>query len=257
MPTSPDRNRIARAFRGSLTTYDQHAVVQLAMARDLVAELRRHHTGHWPRALELGAGTGLLTRELVSAFTFGRYVVNDLVPEFAARAYALLKHRHVARRDCLPGDVEALTGYPRDLSLVVSGATFQWLRDLRTFLHRMLARLAPGGLMAFTTFGPENCSEVGTLTDVRLAYPALDEIRAHLEGRAEVLDAREWREPLCFGDARAVLRHLKQTGVNGAGVYRWTPRALRAFCREYQARFPWQDGVRLTYHPMLVVARRI
>jgi hypothetical protein len=139
---------------------------------------------------------------------------------------------------------------------VVSGATFQWLRSPAAFFERVMSGLAPGGLLAFTTFGPRNLTEFRDLTGVGLSYPSLEALRRYLSPHGQVLQAEGWEERLWFETPRAVLRHLQQTGVNGAGEYRWTPQRLRAFYQTYATRFGGATGIPLTYHPMLVLVRR-
>jgi len=252
-----DTDRVARAFSRNRATYDRHAIVQRAMARDLTQRLRDHCPARLERVLELGCGTGLITRELADAFDLGAYVVNDLVPEFARDGAAYLVGRGVCPVSCLHGDIARIEDYPGAQSLIVSGATFQWLREIEPVIARLLDALERGGVLAFTTFGPDNCAEIRALTGLGLPYPTLPELRASLKERAEILVARESRQTLYFDSALEVLRHLRYTGVNGVADWRWSPRELREFCANYEAVNRCEKGVALTYHPVLVVARKV
>lgn len=251
-----DKTRVARAFRRSHDTYDTHATVQRQMADDLVGAIARHAPDRLGHVLELGCGTGLVTRALVGTRPIAHYTVNDLVHDLATGAAKSLESPEVSGHTVLSGDIERLEAIPDTLSLIVSGATFQWLREPAQFLPRMINQLEPGGLLAFTTFGPENLAEFRDLTGVGLHYPGLETLRHYVSPGADVLVAEEWHTRLFFDHPRDVLRHLQRTGVNGAGQYRWSPRELRAFCADYERRHGRDGKVPVTYHPILVVARR-
>jgi len=256
MPSTLDKTRVLRAFSRNYATYEAEATVQHAMARRLVDALRPHVSHHLDRALEVGCGTGLVSRLLCDQCSVNEYFVNDLVPTHCTAVVEMLSAQGVPSAHALPGDIESLATLPTDCALVISGATLQWVQNPGAVVGRLLDALRPGGLLAFTSFGPENCREVRALSGIGLSYPPLDALRAMIALRATVLVAEEWEQALHFESARQVLRHLKQTGVNGIERHRWTPSALREFCRRYEAAYSAPQGIPLTYHPILMVARR-
>ena len=54
-----------------------------------------------------------------------------------------------------------------------------------------------------------------------------------------------------------VLRHLRDTGVNGRAKRPWSRRDLDAFCQNYDQRFGRSGRVPLTYQPVWLIARKI
>ncbi|MCF6284683.1 MAG: malonyl-ACP O-methyltransferase BioC [Candidatus Hydrogenedentes bacterium] len=256
MEITLENTRIAHAFRKSLNTYDQAATVQHRMARDLVDELKKHGPRQFDRVLELGCGTGQLTRMMLSAFFIEHYAANDLVPECETGIDAIFARYPKTKGSFLAGDAETFYDYPDALSLLVSGATFQWLDDLNGFLARITPYLAPEGILAFSTFGPDNCKEIRTLTGLGLDYPTLDKLKGYLKKDYHILAVRESHETCFFDTPMAVLRHLKATGVNGIAAHRWTPKGLAQFCENYTMAYQQGAGVPLTYHPVLIVARK-
>lgn len=254
MPAIIDKHRVARAFLKNHDTYDAHAIVQHTMAEDLIASLRAKGPRAFGRVLELGCGTGLLTRKLLAHFRTGTLYLNDLSPELTRDTAAMAAMMGACRVTPCPGDMEALDPLPGQLDLVLSGAAFQWLHDCAAFLKRAGAALTPGGLLAFTTFGPDNCREVRAVTGHGLDYPTLHRLRRFLEPDFQVLVARQSLATLHFDTPLAVLRHLRQTGVNSLATACWTPRDLHRFCDAY----PAEGGghVALTYHPIRMVARK-
>lgn len=251
----PDKELVRERFGRSLAGYDGAAVVQGGMARRLVAQIRSHGGENYDSALEIGCGTGLLSRELERRLRIREIVVNDLVEECWPRVLAALKREPGAALSSCPGDIERIDLPEAAFDLVASSAVFHWLEDPAALLERLGAALRAGGLLAFTTFGPENLREVFAVGGRGLSYRSLDEVAALVERRYRILQRWERLEVLRFSSPRRVLEHLRRTGANGLERAGWTRGVLRAFEGEYRERFGEGDEVSLTYHPMLFVAR--
>ncbi|MGN0856310.1 MAG: malonyl-ACP O-methyltransferase BioC [Candidatus Spyradenecus sp.] len=241
-------NRFARA----MATYEREATVQRHEAERLTELLGTHCHLLAPRILEIGCGTGMLSRLLMTRFAPRELVLNDLCPDME------ICFANVPRTTFLSGDARVLA-WPGPFDLIASASAVQWLGDLATFAHRSAAVLNPGGFIAISGFGPQTLRETAELTGSALSYPT----REHFEQTfAEVFEplATEHRlHTLTFPDAYAVLRHLKATGVTatGGGQGPWTRGRMEAFAAAYAQRFPAEDGgVRLTYETCLFVGRK-
>jgi malonyl-CoA O-methyltransferase len=251
-----DKTLVACRFARSLATYDGAAFVQREMAGQLVDRLlEAAGTDRFEDVLELGCGTGLLTEQMVSRCRVRRLVLNDLVDECEATA------RRVRERGCgvevefLPGDMEALA-VPGLYDLVISNAALQWAGDLAGMLERIAGWLRPGGIVAAAAFGPANFVEISQLTGLSLRYEGAAEWCEMLGRDYDLLHVGEEVRTLWFLSARDILRHLKQTGVNALDPRSWTPGEIRCFCRDYEEQFALDRRVPLTYHPLVVIARR-
>ncbi|NTV02328.1 MAG: malonyl-ACP O-methyltransferase BioC [Chlorobiaceae bacterium] len=257
MSALPDKQLVCRRFGRSLETYRQSAVVQRVMASRLVGLVGRSGApSHFDRVLEVGAGSAILTSELLASHSVGTYVANDLVPgsrEFVMQAF---DGRDVGEGLFLEGDIERLDPLPQGLDLVVSNATVQWLHDLGAFFERMASALLPGGLLAFSTFGAGNMREIAALEGVSLPYRTPGEIAALSGGSFETLCIEEEERRLEFVSPEAVLRHIRQTGVNGVAGCAWTRTRYQQFLHRYRTSFPFGGGVGLTYHPVYCCFRR-
>ncbi|NTU67785.1 MAG: malonyl-ACP O-methyltransferase BioC [Chlorobiaceae bacterium] len=257
MSALPDKQLVCSRFGRSLHTYRRSAVVQGGMATRLVRLVGQAGTpAHLGRVLEVGAGSGLLTSALLVNHSAGTYFANDLVAgsrEFVMQAF---EGRAVGKGLFLEGDIERLDPLPGRLDLVVSNATVQWLHDLGAFFARMASSLQPGGLLAFSTFGPGNMLEIAALEGVSLAYRTPAEIGA-LAGEAfETICIEEEERRLEFASPEAVLRHIRQTGVNGVAGRAWTRERYQQFLQRYRDSFSSEGGVGLTYHPVYCCFRR-
>jgi len=255
-PDTTGKALVAQRFARSAATYNDAAIVQRQMAQALVDMLTRATPPRqFERALELGCGTGLLTDLLISDFAIEHLSLNDLTAELVAVAQRCRTRQPKLYVNLLPGDMESIS-LPGDQDLVTSSAALQWTSCPERMLQRMLAALRPDGLLAIATFGPQNLRETRALTGNSLNYVSLERLIRQLAKHAAILSQWELVEQVRFESAREVLRHLKRTGANALHPTSWTPGAFRSFCADYESRFKLNGHVPLTYHPMLVVARR-
>lgn len=255
-PIGLSKTRVARQFARGKRTYEKAAIVQRETARRLTGMVRETASSYpLERVLELGCGTGLLTLLLVRQLPIRRLVLNDLMPELGGLTRQCRVLRPALRIEPRSGDMECLE-LPGDQDLVASNAVLQWATDPLAMLHKMLAAVAPGGFLAFATFGPENLREIRELTGRSLRYLSLDQIREELSPKSDVIDCCLQRRTIHFDSAFAVLQHLKRTGVNSLQDAPWSPRTVKTFCQSYEVRYREGETVPLTYEPLAVVARR-
>jgi len=248
-----DKKQVQLHFARAAATYDEQAVIQLRVAEQLLSLVETYSSRPPDSALEIGCCTGLLTRQIVSRFPGLELLhVNDLVENF---------RRHIGQID-IPGRIEFLAGdietlpLPRQYRLIISSSTFHWFHDLAGFFEKLHLHLHADGVLAFSMYGPGNLQEIRALTGGGLEYPSLNQLAEMLEPHFAVLTATEVQEVLFFQDPSAVLQHLRETGVNALTGTGWSKHRLQEFNRQYQKQFSGKNGIRLTYHPMYILARR-
>lgn len=252
-----DKELIRRRFERQLDSYSTNALVQGGMAERLARMVADRLTGREAgKVFEIGAGAGMLTGVLLSNVRVCSFYANDIASGSRAMVEEVASRHGVTLSGFLEGDAEQLATLPEGLDLVISGATVQWFEDLQGFIGRIADSIRPGGLLAFSTFGPENMKEIAELTSVGLSYHTLKEIMEMSGDAYDVLCAEEQRSILDFSDPREVLRHISRTGVNGIEQRTWTGSRLRSFSTAYHERFASPGGVQLTYHELYVVMRR-
>ena len=244
---------IVNRFAKAVTTYETQATVQ-RIAADLLAELLgRHLHTLAPRILEIGCGTGLLTRQVAARFAPSEMVLNDICPEME------VCFTNVPRTTFLPGDAQTLQ-WPGQFDVIVSSSAVQWFDDLRVFATRCAAVLPKDGILAVSGFGPKTLTEVRQLTGYGLDYPDFDGFFAAFSEAFEPLESEHRTCVLHFESGWDVLRHLKETGVTATGAGRtqlWTRRQLATFVTDYNRQFVGDGGkVTLTYEPFFFVGKR-
>jgi len=244
-------NRVQRSFSRSFGTYHDAACQQAWVAERLAqALIQCGAPREFEHAFELGCGTGHLTRALHKGSQFQNLTLNDLMAE--ARATA---QDHGA--GFVEGDACAVM-WPEGLDLVASASMIQWVPDPAVLVNRAADHLTPGGWLAISGYGPDQFRELAELGSASNApgLIGLDALGAAVSGAFDIIEIGETRHSLRFPTPRAVLRHLRETGVNGRARETWTKSTLARFSAAYTDKFATVEGVPLTYHPIWVIARR-
>jgi malonyl-CoA O-methyltransferase len=118
------------------------------------------------RVLDLGSGTGYAVDALQRRYRKARVVAVDFA--HAMLIQARRRGTWLRRPLCLCADAERLPLADGAVDLILSNATFQWCNDLGAAFSECLRVLSPGGLLMFTTFGPD------TLKELRAAWSSVD-----------------------------------------------------------------------------------
>lgn len=246
MPT--DNKHIKKQFEKSMKDYDKNATVQDLMASKMIFELVKI-SDNYENILELGCGTGLLTKRAVKHLHFKNYCANDLVEK--SKGYV---------QKVIP-DVTFLAGNAlkikpsKKMDLVISNAMFQWFDNLDKALEILKLSTAKGGLLAFTTFAPSNFKEITEITGLTLKYKSKDEIEQILIKQGfSVLYSEDFYEVMTFKTPLELLAHMKNTGVNSLSENTWTVKKVKEFCDKYAKKYP---KTTLTYSPIIIIARKI
>lgn len=244
-----DKELLRSRFQRAAGSYDSQALIQERTAGHLLDLLAQHGGSAPQRVLEIGSGSGLLTRRLLARCCgIEELTINDLAPALPACSIRLR---------LLPGDIETLP-LPGPFDLIISSSALHWLHDLKSLLKKLSTHLNPGGSLAFSLYGPDNLREIKALTGLGLRYSSLATVAAMLrDSGLAVLHSSEEAAVLHFASPQDVLRHLRQTGVNALSREPWSRTRLEHFCAEYRARFSASGGVALTYHPMYCIAKRL
>ncbi len=222
---------VIASFGRRAPTYLAHAGVQEELAGWLAEWLPRERKG---RALEIGAGPGVLTRRLLP--WKGTLLATD-----AARAMC------VAGRAALPGATWRTMAAERPAEgpwdWIFSSSMLQWVEDPAAVLAAWRKRLGPRGrvLAGFFVSGSlEEWSALAGAAPLRWRTPA--EWRAFLKAAGlRLLRDQTERRVAFHPSAAALLRTLHGTGA--APIRRLPPAELRRVLREYERRHRTARGV--------------
>ncbi len=248
-----NKQRVQQTFQRAATSYEGEAMIQHRVAEHLLALLDCPNRKGLHRVLEIGCCTGLLTRKLAEQCgDIMELALNDLVESFAVQAG---NQEGIPAISFLAGDIESME-LSGSFDLIISSSTFHWINDLDGLLQKLAAHLTPGGILAFSIYGPDNLQEIRRLTNIGLDYYSLQEVEAMVAQHFSLDHSDQQRQVFHFAAPMDVLDHLRRTGVNAVSSTPWTPRRLQRFKKEYREKFTDEQGLRLTYHPLYLLAHR-
>lgn len=255
-----DKDLVKARFSKNLATYHSKAAIQKSIAYNLWKILSNYKDTDFYNIFEIGVGTGYLTSCLLEKEDTKLYIGNDIVEQ--SEIYFENAFRNSGKdidREFLVGDGEGLVkSFNRYhfFDLVSSSSVFQWFSDLENVFSSLKNLIKPSGLLAFTTFGPDNFKEINKLLSIGLSYKSLSDLRQMVENSGfQVLTIAKEVETLYFSTPLQVLKHIKETGVSGVGDFRWNRVLLSQFIDRYNRYFSSAEGVSLTYEPIYIVAR--
>lgn len=248
-----NKTLIAKRFAKAASVYDKEAVIQLSIAQRTAHLLQEvWQPTKAPEILEIGCGTGFLTQLLLEYFSPHRLWANDLCDTMEKH----LPMNEEKKIFFLPGDAEEIA-FPQQKDLIASCSTIQWFNNTASFFLKCHNSLTANGVIALSTFGPDNFIEIKKLLGQGLSYPDLEQLKEELSPYFKLHIAEEKKHTLLFNTPMNVLRHLKDTGVTGTGHYQWNRQKLNHFCDEYTKQFcTTNNKVTLTYHPIYLIGEK-
>jgi malonyl-CoA O-methyltransferase len=235
-PFATDPSAVRRHFARAAATYDAAAVLQREVGARMMERLDVIRLV--PAAiLDAGCGTGEALPELAARYPQARRVALDVaMPMLAAARNRTRENRSLLLRLLSPlggrppgapalvcGDASALPFAAGAFGLVWSNLVLQWVADLPAALAEFHRVLEVGGLVTFTTFGPD------TLKELRAAFAGVDR-HPHVARFADMHDVGDilvqagFSDPvmqmeiltLTYTDARSMARDLKAIGATNA-----------------------------------------
>ena len=161
----PETLQARRAFNRAARSYDQHAVLQQEVQLRTLQKLDPISITP-QRVLDLGCGTGAGVVQLKKRFGKAQVIGGD----FAEQMVRLARNngRWWQKRPYLTLDAHQLPFVDASIDVVYSSLMLQWSQDLDRVLTECRRVLRPGGLLLFSSLGPD------TLIEMRRASARVD-----------------------------------------------------------------------------------
>jgi len=230
-----DKRQVRRSFERAAATYDSAAVLQNEVCQRVLGRL--DYIKCQPAAiLDAGSGTGNALPGLAQRYPQARLIALDIAPAMLLRARARVPwwKRMLAWRSqpaMLCADIERLPVADASVGMVWSNLALQWVNETQQAFAEMQRVLAPGGLLMFSTFGPD------TLKELRIAYQGTDR-HTHVNRFTDMHDIGDmlihsgFADPVVdmeiitvtYADVRELMRDLKAIGAHN--VTQGRPHAL-------------------------------
>ena len=241
-----DRRRLRHSFGRAAAGYAEVAVLQREVESRLLEQLEVLGEKRPLRVLDVGSGPGRASGAIKGRWPKSEVIALDLALPMLRQVGRNTRFWRPIKRLC--ADASHLPLADGSVDLLFSSLCLQWVQDLPAALAEFRRVLRPGGLLLFSTFGPD------TLVELREAYleagerqPPLSPFAA-IQQVGDALMAAGFRNPvvqrelftLTYPDVMTLLRELRAIGAGDARVQR--PRGLggrgrqRAMVAAYESR---------------------
>jgi len=201
-----DKKIIKDNFSRAAKDYDLHS----KMHQDIIAELLfRLPKISLTTILEVGCGTGLLTKRLIESFPEAKIIATDIAQgmvEFAKKTLA----PSPPNIEFIEAEGEGLPFEDNTFDLVISSSALQWM-DCRKALAEFKRVLKPGGTLAFSTYGPKTLIELKELGFSVNDFPTIEALEKELPKNTKLeaeIHKIEFKNPL------DLLKYLKAIGAS-------------------------------------------
>ncbi len=253
---------IEKRFSAAAKTYDRHARPQLALAQSVVSVLPEMYP---EQILELGSGTGQLTRLLAERFPEVPIDAVDVAEKMVKHSRA--KFKRFPQINWIIGDAQTYWGGDR-YPLIVSSSTLHWVSDLRKTCENIFQSLEPGGTFALGMMLQGTLKELHGLREEiapektpSTTLPTYEETVMAFEAASFRVERKKHsEEQILYDDAKAFLKAIHEQGVTGgkvsAGNAPLTRTELGRLVADYQENHASDGGIYATYETATFLLRK-
>lgn len=215
-----DTHHVQRNFSRAAASYEQHDALQRAV-QDLLIERLGFYLETPQRIVDIGAGTGRGTALLKAKYPKAEVLAIDPALPMLRAVRRHSSWRRPLLRVC--GEATALPLADHSVDILHSNLCFQWINDLPALFAECVRLLKPGGMLVFSSLGPD------TLMELRAAWAQVDS-RPHVGQFLDMHDvgdavlAAGMRDPvldvqrysLTYSEPRKLLEELRGLGATNA-----------------------------------------
>ena len=244
---------IGTRFSAAAETYDRHARPQLALAQSVLSMVPEMYP---EQVLELGSGTGQLTRLLTARFPEVLIDAVDVAEKMIEHSRS--RFTKFPQINWIVGDAQTWWGGDR-YPLIVSSSALHWVADLKATCENIFECLEPGGTFALGMMLRGTLKELHELREEiapektpAITLPTYEETKACLQAAGFKLERRKHsEEEIVYDDAKAFLKAIHEQGVTGgkvsAGNAPLNRSELSQLVADYQENHASDGGVAATY----------
>ena len=241
-----DKSLVKKRFKKSLKTYDENAIVQKKMAKELINLLPKKE---YNKIFEIGCATGILTKEIADKLIFSELYLNDIVEESKKYVQEIYK-------ECkfVVGDIENIE-LNKKYNLIISNACLQWCSNIEETLSKLINALDDGGILAISVFGEDNLKEIKSIFNIGKEISSISSMENFLNTQ-KIIIKKEDKIKIDFETPIEVLKHLKYTGTNAIKEIKLTKTKLKDFEQRYKENYTQNNKVYLTYNPIYIICAK-
>lgn len=249
-----DKDNVRAHFHKSLASYEENAPVQEKIT-ERIAFLMKGTAGDIEKhvdlkVLEIGSGTGFLTRKLAEIIKDGEIEMWDFASDIPRDLPNHLKYTFKA----VDAEVEIASSPAESYDYIFSANAIQWFNSPERFLYNASKTLKPGGYAFLSTFTKDNMKEITDITGNSLPFLDKEQWEKLVSRYFEIVKIEDSTIQISFPSPLDVVRHLKLTGVNSLGNNSGERKSPIRLLSEYPKE---SDGTcRLTYKPLIMMLKK-
>ena len=245
---------IKRYFNNATQTYDSSAEIQQIIADELAKNIP---ADYYKKVLEIGTGTGFLTKRIYDKIQNDFYVNLDI-------AFELLSSYSKQARNMffINADADFLPLKENIFDLIISSSTFQWLENPEKSFGKIFDTLKTGGEFYFSIFGEGTffeMNEVSKITGFGSVMPMLSskEYEEILKKYNVEYEINVKNYILFYDTVLKFLKHHKKTGARYTSKNKATgKKSFNAFCQLYKDFFGTEKGIPVTYSIIYIKGKK-
>ncbi|WP_028857528.1 methyltransferase domain-containing protein [Psychrilyobacter atlanticus] len=190
-------------FDKKFDRYEENAHIQKVVAKELInlVPKKKYNT-----IFEIGAGTGVLTKNIVKNIEYKNLIVNDKY--FESEEYI----KDLPSVEFIGGNIEKIE--IKEMDLIISSSVFQWIEDKDKLFEKISSAT---DTLVFSIYIKGNLGEISDHFGISLKYLDMKELKTLLTPYFKNIMEYEKEFKLAFDTPMEGLKHLKNTGVTGIG----------------------------------------
>jgi malonyl-CoA O-methyltransferase len=215
-----DMRAVHQAFDRAAPDYDRHAVLQHEVEQRLLERLEFLRVVP-ANVLDIGCGTGIASHNFKQRYRGAMVIGLDwstgMLRQLQSRADG------PSSPLALCANMQALPLPARSMDVVFSNLAIQWSPDPEELFRDIRRVLKPGGMLLFSTFGPDTLQELRSAWSVADKQPHVNRF-ADMHDIGDMVVAAGFAEPvfdvdvltLEYRDVISLMRDLKAIGAHNA-----------------------------------------
>ncbi len=256
------KEQVRKHFSCHACEYNRYARVQKKVADHLIKLLVDQQLVA-QKALEIGCGTGLLSRKIADHLPNMTVVHSDLAHGMSCHIQQLLPRSSVCDADAV-----ALPFRSACFDLALSSSVYQWIDDLPKAFSEVSRILVPGGYFAAALFADQTLCElrsshrvvIGSETSHVQSFPTRTSVLSALQRHFDVLWLNSAFEIEWHPGVPELLRDLKRIGAQNASKNKprglTSRRTMQRMMNHYQSQYGSARGIPATYEVIYLLGQK-